>query len=273
MSDRVNIPTYNGLSRQLELRTSPWALSHATRRAGFVAFVNLEHEWGMNMLRTLCVCVLVLLSQVAAHGANAAPAAQDAKPHADPDKTIDLMPAFSSARDVVSGVWVYKNKILQGKWAAVSKTHRIPPTANPCLQLFAEVPDEYDYSVTFMGTGNGSVTQCLTRSGKAFQFVMNPSGETGCSLNRIVDRQIRKAMPLITPNVKHIALIQVRNTGIKAFYDGQLVLEVVTDRKTNGLKEGSKYLDMLNDDSCLGIASGMSELLILEMTLKNVAKP
>lgn len=178
--------------------------------------------------------------------------------------TVDLLKLIDPERDSVSGTWTRTADGL------VSDNH-----PNGRIQVPYEVPEEYDLTMTFdRASGNDEVALILNnKTGRQFRWVMggwhnqiigfdmirgrfpreNPSGhvvETGVLLN----------------HVRYKTLVQVRNIGVKAYLQGELISEYTTD--FSDMKLWDRFA--LPDSRTLGIVSQLGVLTVREFVLTPV---
>jgi hypothetical protein len=98
-----------------------------------------------------------------------------------------------------------------------------------------QVPEEYDYRVDLTrNSGKSTVCLILTKDGRDFVLeITGPSGLTGFAYidgKHIDTNPTGVKFPLVNGR-RYSFLIQVRNTGLKAFVDGQQIIAWKTDYK------------------------------------------
>jgi tRNA A-37 threonylcarbamoyl transferase component Bud32 len=167
----------------------------------------------------------VTLTPVTGRGTPLPPARRPAKTEVPPT-TIDLMGLIRTGRDVVTGSWSKKGGRL------ISDDQPFNRLAIPY-----EPPAEYDLQMTFTRlTGTQDINQIFVAGGRQLIWSMN-AGDGRYSGFAMVKGQwadggenpTRGPSPKIPPGGSHSTVLQVRKTGIKVTFDGQLWKEWTPD--------------------------------------------
>jgi hypothetical protein len=166
---------------------------------------------------------------------------------ADWSKAVNLLALVDPLKDSVSGTWASQDGGLGVARALYARTE-IPYVP----------PQEYDLRVSFTRVdGTDNITQVLTHGGKAFAWTMGGAGNTvfgfetiaGVSVNG--NKSTIKKSACLENGKKYTSLVQVRDGGVKAFLNGQLITEHKTDYSDMDL-----YADWkLRDATLLGLGS------------------
>jgi len=177
---------------------------------------------------------------------------------------INLLPLVDPQKDAVDGIWTSQNGEL-----AVGNT----PLAR--LEIPYEPPEEYDFRITFTRlAGQEGVTQILTKSGNSFAWVVGfeknsiaafgmINGRSGGSRENPT-RNRRKAW--IENKRSYTMLIAVRNNGLKAFLNDELIAEWKTDYSDMSIKGDWR----LRNPKRLGVATGSGETLFHRIEVREV---
>jgi len=148
------------------------------------------------------------------------PGAEAAKPRA-----VALLPLIDPVKDRVDGEWRFNET-----GELLSPTVRLAR-----IRIPYRPPAEYDLRITFTRTdGPDGMTQILIGGGRQFRCEIGGYGNTlahfelvnGLSGNNNPSTARRNAW--IVTGKQHESLVQVRKDGLKAFFDGELVLQFTT---------------------------------------------
>jgi hypothetical protein len=177
---------------------------------------------------------------------------------------IDLLKLVDPAKDAVSAAWRVEGGILI---SGSSDTAR--------LRLPYQPPEEYDVQAVFSRqTGSGDVGLLLFKAGTQFEWIMDVGGER-CGFEAISGQRVNAAKnptgftQVLKNGQRYTVLVQVRNTGLKAFLNGKLVAELKTDYKNLAAMDGFA----IPGTRCLGLvtwnsATAFQTLRVLEVTGK-----
>ena len=165
----------------------------------------------------------------------------------DWSKAVNLLALVDPLKDSVAGTWTNTDGALSVAPALYARTE-IPYAA----------PQEYDIRITFTRvSGTDNITQILSRNGKAFAWTMGGSAntvfgfETIAGVSATANKTTVKKTSCLENGRKYTSLVQVRNSGLKAFLDGKLITEWKTDYSDMDL-----YADWkLRDAKLLGLGS------------------
>lgn len=172
---------------------------------------------------------------------------------------IDLMPLFD-VRNPVSGTWQFVGHDLHG---ADKKSARVQSSYRP--------PAEYDYVVEFARPeANGAMVQMFFHEGHAGGWYVGSNGNTFCleDIDGKARNKTRKPLPKgVIDNARHVSILQVRNDRIKAFVDGELLLEYETDYHELTPNTAAK----MSDDRLLGLAAIGGPVIIFRAVVIEIA--
>jgi clan AA aspartic protease (TIGR02281 family) len=167
----------------------------------------------------------------------------------DPDAghVVDLLKLIRPDRDTVQGKFEFHNGELvsTGDGQQRVEAKYIPP-------------DEYDFEIDFTELGDPSVViQILSKKATPFIWVMGSDGtytfhyiKGGSDFGNNTSGH---GIPVILKNARHRSVVQVRNSGVKTFFDGKLVQEWKTDY-TNIIPDRPFW--RLRDNSFVGLGVG-----------------
>jgi len=146
---------------------------------------------------------------------------------------IDLLALIDPEKDAVMGKWQKQNGLVSS------------PTGITRLEISYQPPEEYDFRITFTRmAGNDTVAQYLFKSDRHFMWQVGTWNNTYLGFERInghgVDNNPSgiKRFPVLTNGRVHTSEVRVRNTGLSAYLDGQLVCQWDTDYSDMGCWEG-----------------------------------
>ncbi len=142
-----------------------------------------------------------------------------APPAVERTALINLLPLVDVTQDKIQGSWELKNGELHtGK------------DAGPLMLEFPyQPPDEYDFNIDFTYTSGGEIHQFLARQGRGFSWALGAMGYKFSGFERIDGKIVhenptkRDYRPQI--NQRHTSRIEVRNGGMRAYLDGNLIGE------------------------------------------------
>ncbi|MCX7011771.1 MAG: hypothetical protein NTW86_04265 [Candidatus Sumerlaeota bacterium] len=171
-------------------------------------------------------------------------AAPNPSPKAAPKVRLNLLAMVVPSKHVVSGAWKADARGFTSDSGACSR-----------VMLPYQVPEEYDYRVDLTrNSGQSTVCLILTKDGRDFVLeITGPSGMTGFAYidgKHIDTNPTGVKFPLVNGR-RYSFLVQVRNTGLKAFVDGQQIIAWKTDYKN--LTPHSGWA--LPDKGCVGFGS------------------
>jgi hypothetical protein len=181
-------------------------------------------------------------------------------------KSIELLSSVDVDFDALSGVWAKKDGALQVDSGAPAR-----------VEFPYRPPDEYDLRLTFTRiSGDYCVNLILTRQGKPFIWVMEPTGRYG--FERVYGQDFLKNPtsilngPVLESGQPHVAVVQVRRDGLRTFVDGRLVRDYKTDYNELSMNPGWG----LRDPQAIGLGVWASptifhRLEVLEVTGKGVS--
>jgi hypothetical protein len=141
---------------------------------------------------------------------------------------IDLMPLIDPGKDAVVGKWEKKNgELLSG----MASRGRIGIPYIP--------PDEYDVEVQYTRLGNDSNAIILYKPG-ASQFVLGigwHGRHMGFAMinGKSVDGNSTTKAIALTKNKTYACRVEVRDTYVRAYMDGKLMIEHKTDYRDFGM--------------------------------------
>jgi hypothetical protein len=141
------------------------------------------------------------------------------------EKAVNLLTLVQPQRDAVAGAWALKDGALVSDNSFYAR-----------LQLPYRPSAEYDFRVRFTRQdGNDAVALILARGERAFAWIAGGVADTVFGFETISGRPaianastIKNPIPLDNNRV-HTSLVQVRNSGLKAFLDGRLIAEYPTN--------------------------------------------
>ncbi|MFA7006429.1 MAG: hypothetical protein WC429_20475 [Verrucomicrobiia bacterium] len=177
---------------------------------------------------------------------------------------INLLPVIDPQKDAVAGTWTFQNGEL-----AVGNT----PFAR--LEIPYEPPEEYDFRITFTRlAGQEGVTQILTKSGSPFAwcvgFDSNTIGAFGMINGRMggsPDNPTRVRRDAWIENKRlYTMVVAVRNDGLKAFLNDELITQWKTDYSDMGIYSNWQ----LRNPKRLGVAASRSETLFHRIEVREV---
>jgi tRNA A-37 threonylcarbamoyl transferase component Bud32 len=144
-------------------------------------------------------------------------------PPEDPwKKAVQILPTIQLAKDVVSGTWAWEGDALVTSKGSPAR-----------VQFPYHPPEEYDVRVTFVRQrANYCVNLILTKSGQPFTLVMENRGVFGFERIRGADFQqnstVRRLDRPLQPGTAYTVLVEVRETGVKTYMEGEPISELKT---------------------------------------------
>jgi len=140
-------------------------------------------------------------------------------------RIVDLLPLIDQEKDAVLGKWQKQNGQLSCSAKGVGR-----------LEIPYQPPKEYDFKIRFTRIdGNDSVDQYMFKSDHHFMWHVGGWGNTILGFELINGQGVDnnpsgiKRFPVLTNGREHTSEVRVRNTGLSAYLDGQLVCEWHTD--------------------------------------------
>ena len=138
---------------------------------------------------------------------------------------VDLMPLIDPLRDSVAGAWKRQDATLVSEKAFYSR-----------IEIPYQPPQEYDLRIRFTRTaGNDCISEILSCAGHSFSWTMGGSNNRVFGFEMVagisaVANPTTVSKPNCLENGKiYESIVQVRETGLKAWLDGQLISEWKTD--------------------------------------------
>ena len=137
---------------------------------------------------------------------------------------VNLLPLVNLNRDIVRGVWYsQQNGLASG------------PQGAACLEIPYTPPEEYDYRITFTRlTGSEGIHQILSKSGRSFEWFMGANNSSKIGFMQINGLGISNPTTVVKPGCivngrQYTSIVSVRNNGVAAYLDGELVDQLKTD--------------------------------------------
>jgi len=127
-------------------------------------------------------------------------------------KAVDLLALVDTRRDVITGTWRKEGTRLL-----------VEPSNNARLRLPYEVPEEYDFRMTFTRqSGNCATAQFFVHQGRAGIWDLNKSGVgfsdvAGVGSGWNATRSIFE----IQDDVRYVSMVQVRRDRVRGWVNGQ----------------------------------------------------
>jgi serine/threonine protein kinase len=180
-------------------------------------------------------------------------------------KAINLLPLIDPKKNSVWGKWRIEDGALICESGGTDR-----------IEIPYNLPEEYDFRIKFIPMdGREQVRQILAKSGRQFIWSMGYRNKPMFCFESIngKDTQSNPTAVANGPSVKsgvlHESIVQVRNDGLKAFFNGKLLAELKTDYQDMRLSRGWA----LHDESCLGVGAleghvRFERLELLEVTGK-----
>ncbi|MCX6906613.1 MAG: DUF1080 domain-containing protein, partial [Verrucomicrobia bacterium] len=151
-----------------------------------------------------------------------------APPNADAawQNAINLLPLIDPQKDAAGGKWTWSGNTLVSDSAQ-----------NGRIAIPYQPPQEYDYRLMFhytkgyTPTDAGQVIQILSKNGRLFSWIMGAKkGEfiafetiAGANSADRANPTIIQRKPALRKNVTYTSLVEVRNDGLKAYLNGELL--------------------------------------------------
>jgi len=176
------------------------------------------------------------------------------------NSVVDLMRLIDPKRDAVQGQWEMKGNELMSS------------AANPArLQIPYQPPTEYNFKIVFTRqSGTDCLAQMLPKNTTQFAWIIAGHGRDSYGGFEVVNGQGINDNPTftkvaITTGKQHTAVVEVRNTGVKAFLDGKLMREYKTD-----YHDMNPGLYKTNDLTLLGLGAWGSVYLFHTIELTEI---
>ncbi|MCX6910594.1 MAG: hypothetical protein NTY01_21490, partial [Verrucomicrobia bacterium] len=142
------------------------------------------------------------------------------------------------------------------------------------IQIPYQPPEEYDLRITFTRLqGDDTVLQVLSKSGTSFVWGMGYRKNSRCCFSTIAGKTGSDDNPTIAKrdvwlenNRQHTSVISVRNDGLKAYLDGELIAQWKTDYRDMGIMDQWK----LRNPTLLGLASGRNRIVFHRIEVREV---
>ena len=140
-------------------------------------------------------------------------------------RIVDLLALIDPEKDAVVSKWQKQNGNLVSSPTGVSR-----------LEIPYQPPEEYDFRITFtrMG-GNNTVVQYLFKADHHLMWQLGGWENTYVGFELINDYGVNsnptgiKRFPVLTNGRVHTSEVRVRNTGLTAYFDGQLASQWKTN--------------------------------------------
>ena len=171
---------------------------------------------------------------------------------------INLVPLITPDKNTVAGTFTVEKTdvISSGK-------------GEERLEIPYEVPEEYDFQISFTKTGTNCVVQILSCNGHPFIWVMSASGMftfhyvkgSGIGANKTTVK-----VAGIKDNRRYTSLIKVRKNGAQAFLDGKLISKWDTD--FSDVAEQGFWA--LRNKKVLGVGTGASKVTFHSIEVREV---
>jgi serine/threonine protein kinase len=140
-----------------------------------------------------------------------APIAEAARP-----REMNLLPLIDLDRDVVKGRWTIREGSLYAEQDVFSR-----------IMFPYEPPEEYDFSLEFVGRPGSDVTMVLSRPGKAFVWQMGVYNNEVCGFSLVKGSDARNNPTTVraglTSGQRYDVRVEVRRSGVTAFMNGRKV--------------------------------------------------
>jgi hypothetical protein len=181
-----------------------------------------------------------------------------------PGAWVDVLKLVEPAKDAVAGTWKVDAGLLGSD-----------DSAPAMLRLPYQPPEEYDVQIIFARTsGAGDVGLILQKAGAQFEWIMDVGGKY-CGFETVDGQRAGSAKnpssftAILRNNQRYTVLIQVRNTGLKAYIEGQPVSTLKTNYKNLGTYSefgipGTRCLGLLTWNSTVAFQT----IRVLEVTGK-----
>ena len=178
---------------------------------------------------------------------------------------IDLLKLVEVRRDVQVGSWTVADQRLISDATPFAK-----------LQLPYQPPEEYDFRIVFArGAGNGDVNQLLSHNGKPFVWKMGANQNSIFAFDKIGDQPFHnnpsttRAVRCLITGRKYTAVVKVRNTGVKAYLDDQLISQYKTDYSDMSAAAEDGWA--LSDPKSLGVGSWSSPTIFFNIDVLEIS--
>lgn len=176
---------------------------------------------------------------------------------------INLLKLIDPAKDSVGGRWSLSGndlKVLPDQWAR--------------LEIPYEPPAEYDFKIVFTRIdGTGDAMQMLAKQGRQFTWCLGCKGNTQMGFGYVNGAWVHETNPtqrtvpsVLTNGKTYTSIVQVRNSGLKAFLDGQLIVEYPTNY--SDLSQHPK--NILRSTTTLGVGSWISTMVFHQIELVEI---
>jgi formylglycine-generating enzyme required for sulfatase activity len=182
---------------------------------------------------------------------------------------INLLPLIDPQKDAAGGKWAWSGNTLVSDAAQ-----------NGRIAIPYQPPQEYDYRLVFHHTKGytptdaGQVIQILSKNGRLFSWIMGAKkGEfiafetiAGANSADPANPTIIQRKPALKKNVTYTSLVEVRNDGLKAYLNGELLAQHKTDYKDMGIVPHWN----LPDPTLLGAGSWLTAMVIEKLEVREV---
>ncbi|HVR87435.1 MAG TPA: protein kinase, partial [Planctomycetota bacterium] len=177
---------------------------------------------------------------------------------------INLLPMIDPRRNSIAGTWeVTQDGKLVSDRSAFAR-----------VEIPFQLPQEYDLQMLFeRRSGSGGVIAILSKGGRQFRCELGGDANTRSVLEiqasgKAVEIPVEKKSSLVIRNdIKTLALLQIRSDSVKAFLNGEPILEWKTDFRDIGLNPQWKLKNQLR----LGVGSHESEVTFHQLALLEVS--
>jgi len=178
---------------------------------------------------------------------------------------IDLLKLVSVRTDVQVGSWTIADGRLISDATPFAK-----------VQLPYQPPEEYDFRIVFArGAGNGDVNQLLSHNGKPFVWKMGANQNSIFAFDKIGDQPFHnnpstsRAVRCLVTGRKYTAVVKVRNNGVKAYLDDQLISQYKTDYSDMSAPTEDGWA--LSDPKSLGVGSWNSPTIFFNIDVLEIS--
>jgi serine/threonine protein kinase len=189
--------------------------------------------------------------------------------------TVNLLACIDPNKDVVR--WRDLSKeLVKGNWSIRDGELRSAASLSQnVIEIPYRPPEEYDLCVDFTRLGGrGDVSLALSKGGRSFQwcaavedkwFGFNIVGNVPIQQSPLrvgLDNAVRNGQ-------RHGVVVQVREGGLKAFLDGQLINDLTTD----GSNLSMFYAIRLRDDRLLGLSTWNAPAVFHRIEVVEISGP
>ncbi|MCY3018717.1 MAG: protein kinase [Planctomycetota bacterium] len=185
---------------------------------------------------------------------------------------VDMLALVDPGKDAVLGTWLLKPG--EGLVSGMEQLARIEMPYQP--------PEEYDVRIVFTRRNSPRsecLVQVLAKSERQFEYVLGgwrnlvAGFETISGVRADSNFSNTHSEGILNTGQKYTSLVQVRNDGVKAYLDGKLVSQWLTDFSDMGVHAEWK----LRDGGVAGVGTCESEfcfhsIQVLEVTGKGICR-